>query len=77
MYRTLLVAFKLLITGCHVVKSEYFCSYTNNADVRYFQTFDQCVLTNQSECMEPKGWHPEEGYFNIIPFFCGQEELCE
>lgn len=40
------------------------------------RTFDECVLGNHSECMVPGGHHPEEGFFKIIPFFCGQEEFC-
>ena len=40
------------------------------------QSFDECVLGNYSECMAPLGDDAEEGYFNIIPFFCGQEAVC-
>ncbi|ELU16142.1 hypothetical protein CAPTEDRAFT_140021 [Capitella teleta] len=40
------------------------------------RTFDECVLGNHSECMEHGGAKAEEGFFKIIPFFCGQEEFC-
>ena len=32
-------------------------------------TFDECVLGNHSECLE-------EQAFRIIPYFCGQRDLC-
>ena len=32
-------------------------------------TFDECVLGNHSECLEKQA-------FQIIPYFCGQRDLC-
>ena len=40
------------------------------------QSYDACVLGNYSECVDPMGTDPEEGYFKLIPFFCGQEDFC-
>ena len=42
----------------------------------YLQTFDECVTGNHSECVDVHGDDPEEGYFKMIPFFCGQQEFC-
>ncbi|KAK2168547.1 hypothetical protein LSH36_16g11048, partial [Paralvinella palmiformis] len=40
------------------------------------RSYDECVLGNYSECTSPKGSSSEEGYFKLIPFFCGQEAFC-
>lgn len=34
------------------------------------QTFDECVLNNMTECVDPAK------IFYIVPFFCGQESYC-
>lgn len=34
------------------------------------QTFDECVLNNMTECVNPAR------IFYIVPFFCGQEAFC-
>ncbi|KAI0225206.1 Uronyl 2-sulfotransferase [Lamellibrachia satsuma] len=44
-------------------------------DSRY-RTYQECVLGNFSECVDPLGGQAEVGYFKIVPFFCGQEEFC-
>ena len=38
--------------------------------VALLQTFDECVLNNMTECVDPAK------IFYIVPFFCGQESYC-
>jgi len=40
------------------------------------RTYDDCVLKNLTECVEPLGHEPEVGWFKIVPFFCGQDPIC-
>ena len=42
----------------------------------YAQTFNDCVLSNVSECVDALGDEAEKGYFKVIPFFCGQDPVC-
>ena len=41
-----------------------------------FQTFDECVRGKHAECVSMQGDNAEEGYFKMIPFFCGQQDFC-
>ncbi|CAD5119277.1 DgyrCDS7905 [Dimorphilus gyrociliatus] len=41
-----------------------------------YRSFDECVSKNIPECVEPLGNSAEEGYYKIIPFFCGHEPFC-